>query len=359
MQSAPLTEDVAAGADWLAMHIFYASNPNPLLVECVGPLVDDLRARGLIRRYFFIRYWQEGPHVRLRFLPTRPEDRAEIQTLAEAAVDRFLASRPALFSLDHERVATFHKDMFTFEYGEEEWERQYGDAGMPVRANNSYDYIPYQPEYDRYGGPKGVALAEWHFEQSSDMVLRLLASANVHVRTVMFGLSAQLSLTMGYTFRPSGAALARFFHYYCEFWSTAYPDPLGDQRSQYDKSYRDMASVLVPRVAEISRATLGGERGRLARFIRDWEEHCRKLRDRIAELSVAGDLVFRAKDSDQRREPVTDPDIALGILLSGYVHMTNNRLGVGVHDEAYLAYVLRQSLMDIHGLDMNDMAVIP
>ena len=351
--------DYPVGSDWIAIHIHYASNPNPLLTECVAPLVADLRERGLIRRYFFIRYWQEGPHVRLRFLPRSAADADEIRRTTERAVEAFLARRPALFDVEHDRVAAYHRDMFVFEYGEQAWERQYGADGMPVRVSNSWAYQPYEPEYDRYGGPAGVDLAEWHFEHSSDMVLRLLDSANVHVRTVMFGLSSQLTLVTGFTFRPSPEAFARFLHYYSEFWANAYPDQRGSQQDRYDKNYEEMAGVLNARVAEISETVLAGRADALAGFIGTWRNHCAELRERIEQLSLAGKLIFRAKDAGDRHEPVTDPDIALGILLSGYVHMTNNRLGVTVHDEAYLAYVLRRSVMDIHGLTMDDIALEP
>jgi len=42
--------------NWISIHIFYASNANPMLIEALEPLVNDLRERGLIRRYFFIKF---------------------------------------------------------------------------------------------------------------------------------------------------------------------------------------------------------------------------------------------------------------------------------------------------------------
>jgi hypothetical protein len=345
--AADVLRPATSGEEWLSMHVFYASNLNPMLTECVAPLVAQLRTRGLIRRYFFIKYWQEGPHVRLRLLPTTPADRASVRELAEQAVDRFLRERPSLFQIDEDGLGNFHRDMYVFEYGEEAWERDYGEAGMPIRPNNSYRYVPYQPEYDRYGGPTGVAVAEWHFEHSSDMVLRLLAATNVHVRTIMLGLAAQLSLVIGYTFRPDPGALALFFSYYQEFWSEV--DNGVDRTADFDRTYAEMAESLRGRAATIRDAVLGpdgGDTHRLAVFAGDWATHCRQLRDLLVDLCLRGHLLVRKKDSDVR-EPMTDPDIMLGILLSGYVHMTNNRLGVGVNDEAYLAHVLRRAVTEI------------
>src|SRR5690606_19224231 len=100
-----------------------------------------------------------------------------------------------------ERYGAFHKQMFLAEYGEEAWNEKYGaDGVMPFRDNNSYHYIEYEPEYDRYGGPHGVELAEWHFEKSSDIILRILRDINVRVRDILIRISRQLFLAVCYVF---------------------------------------------------------------------------------------------------------------------------------------------------------------
>src|SRR6202008_1537114 len=79
-------------AQWQATHGFYASNANPMLVEGIAPLIDRLRERGLIERWFFIKYWLEGPHVRLRVLPDTGGDpdgvRAEVDAGRTALLGR-------------------------------------------------------------------------------------------------------------------------------------------------------------------------------------------------------------------------------------------------------------------------------
>ena len=49
-------------------------------------------------------------------------------------------------------------------------------------------------------------------------------------------------------------------------------------------------------------------------------------------------LVFASWDG-LREERVDDPAAALVVLLSSYMHMTNNRFHVTIRDEAYLSYV--------------------
>jgi hypothetical protein len=332
--------------DWISVHVFYASNANPMLVECVQPLVDRLRRDRLIERYFFIKYWLEGPHVRLRLLPAPGVEADAVRAEVNAALDEFLRRRPALYEADQDGLADLYKQMFLAEYGEERWNATYGPDGvMPFRPNNSYAYIDYEREFGRYGGLAGVELAEWHFEHSSDLVLRLLATTNVHVRTVLLGLSAQVSMMMCGVFLGDERRIADFLEEYRVFWETSYQERSDEYHESFDNSYRKMGAALRDRLHDILRAARGDSGTALTDVERRWLTHCRELRDRVTELVAAGQLWFRRRDDDAPR-PVTDLDAALSVLLSSYVHMTNNRLGVSILDEIYLSYLMRSALLD-------------
>ncbi|MDR0344200.1 MAG: thiopeptide-type bacteriocin biosynthesis protein [Nocardiopsaceae bacterium] len=345
-------EDSDPPGQWLAMHIFYTSSNNPLLTECVIPLLRDLRQDGLLQRFFFIRYWMEGPHIRLRLRPHRPEDEEEIRRRAEEKVAAFLARRPALYEVDPEVLAPVYKELFLAEYSEEDWLAKYGTNGqIPLRENNTWAYIDYEPEYDRYGGPDGVRLAEWHFEQSSTTVLHLTETANVHVRAVLFGLAAQMMVAMAVAFSGSVAETARFFEDYGAFWEARNQDANRTRASAYEAAYTDMSESLTKRVGGIRAAVSEHDFSRLNGFMRHWAEHCLELRDHIARLTAQQRMIFPAYEEGTRTtaapRPVTDLSLVLRILLTGYVHMTNNRLGVSIVDEIYLAYVLRRAFTDL------------
>ncbi|MCA9936298.1 MAG: thiopeptide-type bacteriocin biosynthesis protein, partial [Anaerolineales bacterium] len=51
---------------WLSAHLFYGKLWEDLLTQAVRPFVDDLFIQGQISQFFFIRYWERGPHIRLR-----------------------------------------------------------------------------------------------------------------------------------------------------------------------------------------------------------------------------------------------------------------------------------------------------
>jgi len=331
--------------DWIAMHVFYTSNPGPLLVECVAPLVRRLRRRGLVSRWFYIRYWLEGPHIRLRLLPAAARHEPEIRRLGEAAVDDFLRRRPAVYEVDPELTGEMYRRMFLAEYSEEQWRERYGDAdAMALQPNNSYRYIEYLPEHDRYGGPAGVELAEWHFEQSSEMALRLLESTNAHVRSVLFGLSCQLMAVMCLTFLPDAERAAAFLQGYTSYWESSYAEADSGRRDLYDKAYEAMASEFDERIGQVHAGVVGGRPEALSGFVEDWAAHCAELRRRTLELLERRELIFRAGPDTDERVPATDPDLALRVLLSSHLHMTNNRLGVTITDEIYLTYVLARAI---------------
>ncbi|MFI8003496.1 lantibiotic dehydratase C-terminal domain-containing protein [Streptomyces sp. NPDC086010] len=348
--------------EWIALHVFYAASPQPMLVNCVRPLVDRLTADGLLAGHFFINYWLEGPHVRLRLLPARAEDAPEVRRRAEEALTGFLRSRPALYEVDSGFLKDFYNALFDIEFPGEDRARFMGaDGRMNLRPNNSFTYEPYAPEYAKYGGPAGVELAEWHFRHSSDLVIDAFRTMNLHLRTVLLGTSAQLMMVMASCFLPEEDRLADYLDGYYAFWHRAFPGTGFIGSEEYEATYARMAPQLGSRFAEIRAAVRSGEAGRLPRFLRGWAEHCLELRGRIEDLATKGDLVFpvgegpaREDAGQERTEPggavvleaVTHAPAVLPRLLSPYMHMTNNRFHVTIRDEAYLSFMLGRVLRE-------------
>jgi lantibiotic biosynthesis protein len=68
-----------AGDEWLYLKIYVSNRSgNRVLRDYIAPMVQRFSAGGLIRRWFFIRYLDPHPHLRLRLLATGPERIAEI-----------------------------------------------------------------------------------------------------------------------------------------------------------------------------------------------------------------------------------------------------------------------------------------
>ncbi|GAB2905313.1 lantibiotic dehydratase C-terminal domain-containing protein [Streptomyces mayteni] len=339
-----MSEPTQAPGAWQAVHVYYAANPRPLLLNCVRPLVAELERDVLLDGWFFINYWLEGPHVRLRLRPSSPAAEGEVRRRAEEAIDEFLARRPALYEVDSGFLNEFYNQLFDIEFSPAE-RVDYLDAEgrMNLRPNNSRSWLPYEPEFGKYGGPAGVALAEWHFRQSSELVIDAFRTKNLHLRTVLLGTSAQLMTVMAACFVAEDEPLADYLDSYYAFWHRAFPDTGFIGSAEYERKADEVGPPLTRWYERIRGAVQAEDPGLLPDFLGRWVEHCTELADKAGELAERGELVFRSWDGE-REEPVTDRHEALVRLLSPYMHMTNNRLHVTIQDEAYLSHVLGRAL---------------
>ena len=57
---------MCALCSWLSVHLFYNEPWEEFLQKAVEPYVNTAIQTGIATQYFFIRYWERGPHIRLR-----------------------------------------------------------------------------------------------------------------------------------------------------------------------------------------------------------------------------------------------------------------------------------------------------
>jgi thiopeptide-type bacteriocin biosynthesis protein len=322
---------------WLGVHVFYSANPNPLLTGCIAPLTERLRQEGLVSRYFFIRYWLGGPHIRWRLMLAEDASEDAVKAVIEPVLTAFLARRPALFEADNSQLKGYYRQMFEAEYGKEELIAKYGEDGeIPGYDNNTFHYIEYEPEYERYGGELGVDLAERHFEVSSDIVLKLTDETNVHVRSIVMGHAVQLMLQICYGFFGDDEAVGEFLERYREFWQSFYQQDRSRLFPIFDRKYTKMAERLQRRIDEVRENIHDHSQG--TEVERKWAAHVRQMRAELGALYKEGKLDLPAEMQSE--------GAALAYLLTSYVHMTNNRIGVSINDESYLSYLLGRAVDD-------------
>lgn len=153
---------------WASVHAFHHGDLDRLLVDGVRPLLAELGGEGLVERSFFLRYWDGGPHVRLRLRPASTVDVDEIERRALAALRRYLAEHPAP---DSDAITEY--DRYAPTLAAREGVTEFLRRPLP---NNSVHVIPYRPETDRYGDGESLAAAERHFAESSRIALGLIAA---------------------------------------------------------------------------------------------------------------------------------------------------------------------------------------
>ena len=133
----PVRRTLVPGSECLYLKLYGGTAAaDRVLVEGIGPLVERLAQAGVIERWFFIRYRDSEPHLRVRLIgpPQRLVGEAlpHLRTLADSLLERGVIWR------------------MTFD--------------------------TYEREVERFGGPEGMDLAERVFHADSIAVLRLLSN---------------------------------------------------------------------------------------------------------------------------------------------------------------------------------------
>jgi thiopeptide-type bacteriocin biosynthesis protein len=148
------------GSHWLSAKVYVGPGlADSVLTRTVEPLVAKARADGWVDRWFFLRYADPQPHLRVRLRRTEP-------TYGEL--------------LDH--VCEHLQPLL--------------DDGTVHR----WELDTYQPELHRYGGAAALDLAEQIFEADSNAVVSLLAElpsgrrgADERWRLALLGVAAMLA----------------------------------------------------------------------------------------------------------------------------------------------------------------------
>jgi thiopeptide-type bacteriocin biosynthesis protein len=287
-----------------------------VLVDAVRPFIAACHDDSAIERWFFIRYPELGPHIRRRLQPAHG---VSPETLA----DRLLDALRARYS---DLSASSAPPLPAASLGRRE----------PPRIRHVM-WSPYLPELDRYGGPRGVDIAEDHFQASSQLALALLDGMTTADRTARLGRALAATLVVAHAFSESRNAAARFLRDY----AFAYRPPAPTMQSfetlaaASDATYRDQAETLGRSVEEIW-ARLA-DRDPLTDALDEFRRQVDDTQQRLRALAATGGLV-RADGLPH------EPNGGVRWIAHSYLHMTNNRIGLMRDEETHLARLLDHAL---------------
>ncbi len=284
---------------WISAHLFYTGDPHPLLKDCLWPLIQESLHQGWIDRFFFIRYAEHGPHIRLR-----------LQLSSEEA-------RPDQLQLLTERCETFFRDHPSDE------PFPLSSSGTTMYLPNTIQYIAYHPEIKRYGTHQTIHLAERQFQASSQAVLHLLTQYESWNESR--ALSAAILLHI-YLTAPCMSSLQAicFFQAFSEEWLPEVHKT--EYREAFENSYQQMRRTLIPYIQNVWQQVADES------FDEVWQQdHIQSMRE------IDASYHLHIPSIAQRME-----------IYQSFVHMTHNRLGVPNHEEAWIAYLISHALQDIH-----------
>ena len=178
---------------WTGLHCrvsWTSADVDTFLTTQLGPLLAADVAAGHIGGWYFLRYWETGPHLRVR---VRDASASYVEDLTDR-IAKLIANAQHTF-VDQDPSAYYA----SIGAPETEW-LPHGD----VRE------VPYVPETTRYGGQEALSVSEELFCRSTEVALAVLPA----IRTQSAKLSAAFQLAMvtatalGFD-RPGAAAWLR------------------------------------------------------------------------------------------------------------------------------------------------------
>ncbi len=285
---------------WHSYHMFYHGTRSRLIAEAVRPAVGDLLARGLVDRFFFIRYNLGGPHVRLRLRGPANAASTVWETLA-AAAGSFFARQPSASTVPDETIRRINRTILATDPMERD------DAVYP---NHSLQELPFRPETERYGGPELLGCSLDFFMFSSLEVLRFLESHGAGPRGRQMTEISRVLIRQALGFAGDPGEIGSLLEYPMETWG----DPLSDFVARGDMAFQRQRDALVALL-----------RDEVERFLSD---------PLPAGFAPARRFRWEIRAASEK---------ALSSIKSGQMHMTANRLGLSNPEEVYLSRLLSRA----------------
>ncbi|RNL84189.1 thiopeptide-type bacteriocin biosynthesis protein [Halostreptopolyspora alba] len=315
---------------WIATHVYYHGDLDALLTGAVAPLVDELDRDRAIEDWFFVRYWEGGPHVRLRVRTSRNADPERVHHLVNERLRAWTAAHPAPdTNVGHEYARTAKRraaleNRTSYETG--------------VRPNNAVEPRPYEREYAAYGSDEVLSAVERHFAESSWLALRILATGPSRDRRSQAAL-AMLVVALAVA-EPDLRRLAALLP----------GGPGGESPVRAGEPELVLPAAVRERVAHLWDAgarTRGGETSADRGALAAWLVSVRGLCDRLARPEAATGLSVARPVSPLISAPPEDGTGRTVPLLLRCTHMMNNRLGLFDQEERHIAATAVRALADL------------
>jgi hypothetical protein len=306
---------------WLSAYLYRTGSWQTFLTEAVNPFVTAALAEGLAEQFFFIRYGERGPHIRLRLKGERSTIEQRLKPRLESYFLDYFAANPT------QRVDPPELNDLP---PEQQW--------FP---NDSIQFIDYEPEVKRYGGPTGILIAEKQFEASSRAVLSILAANETWNYQRALGAASQLHLGFVFALGMALEEAKQFFTYIYALEPSRLPAGFRRRRGELTRSFEEkfnqQKAILLPFYQQLWQALVDGitfEQAWLNEWVKTMIDIGLEWKQSLAQglLNPSG-LVIRYGEGAV--EFTKNNHILWSIIASNF-HMTNNRLGIVNEDEAYL-----------------------
>lgn len=169
---------------WVSAHAFFQDDLDLLVTQVVAPLADEFAVEGMASEFFFLRYWEGGPHLRLRVLPSTGVSPLEVQRVIDERFGQYLSRNPSA-----EGMSAAQYEALAPQLARGEKMRSWTARLYP---NDSVSFIAYRREHERYGHGASIQAVERHFAESSRIALRVVTLAAAAERRATLALACIL-----------------------------------------------------------------------------------------------------------------------------------------------------------------------
>ncbi|MBD3907114.1 thiopeptide-type bacteriocin biosynthesis protein [Chryseobacterium sp. C-39] len=281
--------------NWISAYIFHDISFEKVLIELLKPFIEKLEKKDYVSTFFFIRYWEDGPHVRLRLLPKNSQNKAHIISLLKTTVKLFFDE-------------------------------------CSLVSSYRLEFKDYVREIERYGGKVNIIEAEKIFEISSRTILDIIddnynnwdyslaISYAIQIHLVLAKLLFKNDLNTMISFFQK--VYSNWFYYSIKIDETEkkVDDEVKKINLAFEESYNkqntvinNMIKYLLQEKIEVSIST-------------KW----------FLESNLIDNNYYSFKNCD---------DLTLFAIYDSLIHMTNNRLGIYLRDESFIAFLIFNGLI--------------
>ncbi|WP_035839686.1 thiopeptide-type bacteriocin biosynthesis protein [Kitasatospora azatica] len=317
---------------WVSAHLFYHGDQDAVITGVVRPAVERLGGAGLVDGFFFLRYWEGGPHVRLR-VRTRPEHVQEVRSVIEETAAEFFRTSPSQSALTEQGYAESAPALA-------EQERM-ADYDTVLHPDNSVAFIDYVPETEVFGTGRALAAVEKQFMASSVLAVELIARGRTPGQRAMDAfamLAANRTVFTGIL--PELAYQARFM---VESGGSM-AELLGS--ADFERHFDANKAQLRTSLEAVWAATRGVALPN-ASVASSWLETVRDANDTLVELELLGQL-----DAYPDFEAPADVlqhinHLVPQLIVERCTHLMCNRLGISLAQESHLRLLLTRTAFDL------------
>lgn len=309
-----MNEQTAATPRWVSVHLYFHGELDDVVSQVVGPLAQAVSPQSAHRQYFYLRYWEGGPHVRLR-IRTDGQGIEVIEDRVRSHAESFFARNKSDDRVD----ADAYRAIREWAVGFEPW----SNPSTELRPNNSMQFEPYQPEHDKYGYGSSLAAVEQHFMESSEIARDAVDRRMPGTERALLALCA---LVTGWAIgHPDPGEFIGWVRTGAPLFDRAAEAAEGS-RHEWLTAQQEALSELVKQTVTAAHSTTTDTQGRTLR--QRWRQSVIDLRTR---------LVNAPRNSTARDAPS---------VIDNCGHLLCNRLGLSPGREAAIRSIARRALID-------------